>query len=257
MSTLSRYRRNVYSQNGEDGVLEEILSRLGVERGSFVEFGAWDGKHLSNTYRLLEIGWKAVYIEADQAKYDQLVLNMRGFQDRVTTIHALVEATGEGSLDNLLARTSLAPDFELLSIDIDSFDWHVWKGLSHYRPKIVIIEINSSIPVGVFQTHRDARVRGSSFASTVMLGRAKGYVPVCHTGNLFFVDQELVGRLRLAEEELEYPELLFDYSWKSISWEGATGAQRSIGRPPARLASWARRALRRLASSRSRRRAGG
>jgi hypothetical protein len=53
MSSLSAYRKNIYSQSGEDGVLEEILRRLEIRTGSFVEFGAWDGKHYSNNFHLL------------------------------------------------------------------------------------------------------------------------------------------------------------------------------------------------------------
>jgi len=44
MKTLLRYRKDYYSQNGEDGVIEEILKRIGIKQGYFVDVGAWDGK---------------------------------------------------------------------------------------------------------------------------------------------------------------------------------------------------------------------
>ena len=50
-STLSQFRKNKHSQNGEDGVIAEICHRLAITNGFFVEFGAWDGMHLSNTYK--------------------------------------------------------------------------------------------------------------------------------------------------------------------------------------------------------------
>ncbi|MGB8990863.1 MAG: hypothetical protein WCD80_02295, partial [Desulfobaccales bacterium] len=139
--------------------------------------------------------------------------------ERVKTIHAYVEMEGDRSLENLLTHTALGKEFDLLSIDIDSYDWQIWHSLKKYRPKIVVIEINSSIPVGVFQTHRNYIVSGSSFTATVELGKDKGYTPVCHTGNLIFIRNEYVTKLGLPEEELKYPELLFDYGWVRLSWE--------------------------------------
>ena len=52
-------------------------------------------------------------------------------------------------MDNLLEKTNLPKDFEILSIDIDSYDLEVWESLVFYKPKIVIIEINSSYPPGI------------------------------------------------------------------------------------------------------------
>ena len=63
---LNDFRNNIYSQNGEDGIIDQINKLLGFNNNSnywCVEFGAWDGVHLSNTYNLVRNGWNAVYIE--------------------------------------------------------------------------------------------------------------------------------------------------------------------------------------------------
>jgi len=39
------YQKNIHSQNGEDGIVEELLKRLNIESGYVCEFGAWDGIH--------------------------------------------------------------------------------------------------------------------------------------------------------------------------------------------------------------------
>jgi hypothetical protein len=224
MSSLSSFRQNVYSQNGEDGVVHEILRRLEIIKGQFAEFGAWDGKHLSNTRYLLEQGWGGVYIEGDRERFQQLTQNMQPFAERVELINAYVEPGGKNTLDSLLARTRLRSEFEVLSIDIDSFDWQVWERLKTFDPTIVIIEINSGVPVGIYQTHRGSNVQGSSFTATVDLGTVKGYAAVCHTGNLIFVRNNAVPLLKLPEQELGFPETLFDYSWTRPCYAPPTSA---------------------------------
>ncbi|HDQ04634.1 MAG TPA: hypothetical protein ENN23_08770 [Deltaproteobacteria bacterium] len=135
------------------------------------------------------------------------------FSDRLHTICAFVNHEGPNTLVELLLGTDMSKDFDLLSIDIDSFDWHVWYSLINYQPKVVIIEINSSIPPGIFQTHRDRDIMGSSFTATLELGKSKGYTLVCHTGNMFFVRDDYVAAIGLSKVERDFPEVLFDYTW--------------------------------------------
>jgi hypothetical protein len=219
MPALANFRKNVHSQNGEDGVIEEINRRLGLTTGWFVEFGAWDGKHLSNTFLLLEKGWQGIYIEADRQKFATLNTNMAAFQGRATTLCAFVEPEGKNSLDQLLAQTRLPCDFDLLSIDIDTCDWHIWRSLKNYQPKVVVIEINSFIPVGIYQTHRGGAIVGSSFSAMVDLATRKGYHLVCHTGNLIFVRNDLIVKLGLPDDDLHFPETLFDYSSVYLTYD--------------------------------------
>jgi hypothetical protein len=209
---LLEYRDNKYSQFGEDGIIEEICYRLGVKKGWFVEFGAWDGKHLSNTYNLLgNKGWQGVLIECDPEKYKALLHTKEAFPERLHTLCAIVGFEGESRLDSLLAKTPIPQDFELLSIDIDSYDWQVWNALEKYRPRIVIIESNCAIPPGIYQIHNPPASVGASFTALVNLGRSKGYQLVCHTGNCIFIRDELVPKLNLEAKLLASPERLFNY----------------------------------------------
>ena len=69
---FQKYRKNIFSQNGEDGVISEILERLKLNKNNSwcCEFGAWDGIHGSNTFNLVKHSdYNAVYIEGDKKKY--------------------------------------------------------------------------------------------------------------------------------------------------------------------------------------------
>lgn len=180
---LLDHARDVHSQFGEDGILEKTLATLGARDRWCVEFGAWDGVHLSNTRHLIDSqGYRAVLIEGDAARHADLA--RRAARDPGTTaIHAFVGWDGPNRLDALLARTALPRDFDLLSIDIDGNDYHVWSALADYAPKVVCIEFNPTIPVGIdFSQAADPAVQqGASLAALIRLGRAKGYELVAAT----------------------------------------------------------------------------
>jgi hypothetical protein len=210
---LTDHRENIYSQNGEDGIITEIFRRLNIPAGWFVEFGAWDGIHLSNTYNLAaHHGWQGVYIEGNPAKYQDLLKTVAQFPGRLHPLCAMVGFEGDGKLDDLLARTPIPKKFDLLSIDIDSYDWQVWNALENYRPKLVIIECNCAIAPGVHSIHNPPASQGASFRALVELGKMKGYTLIAHTGNCFFILNELVLALKLNPAQLAAPENFFDHA---------------------------------------------
>jgi len=195
-TTLLNARKNVYSQNGEDGVIELLLEFFEIKSDSFCEFGAWDGIQLSNTYNLLKNkGWRGVYIEGDQNLYQDLIKLNEVWEDKVQTINKYVNYKGENTLDNILKNTFLEKDFALLSIDIDGMDYHVWDSFNEYRPKLVIIEVNSSFKPGNFtipNKNETGSCNGTSFSSMCELGLKKGYYPLIHFGNVFFGDKDFL-----------------------------------------------------------------
>ncbi|RDJ99563.1 hypothetical protein [Paraburkholderia lacunae] len=211
---FNRYQSNVHSQNGEDGVVAEINRRLNVSADAdnwCVEFGAWDGIHLSNTFQLVERGWNAIYIEGDRERYNDL-LTTAGKYPKIIPVNAFVArfSADELSLDSILGKTEIPAEFTLLSIDIDSYDCDVWESLKNYTPKIVIIEINSSVPPGVVWRHSE-KTKGNTFSATCRVAEKKGYTLVCHTGNLIFVRDDLIEKLNIDKRYIDYPELLFQF----------------------------------------------
>jgi hypothetical protein len=178
---FTSFFENQYSQNGEDGIINEILNRLEWETLSnwVVEFGAWDGKHLSNTFALVENkGFKAVFIEGDSAKYQDLLKTAQEFQGINPVCEMVSNDQGkENSLDNLLNRTDIPVDFDVLSIDIDTFDLDIWESFTKYHPKVVIIEINSGIMPGILSRHNSLH-DGNSFSSTLLVAAKKNYTLV-------------------------------------------------------------------------------
>jgi hypothetical protein len=192
------YSKNIYSQNGEDGIIEELLKRLDINNGWVCEFGAWDGIYLSNTFNLVEKGYNAVFIEGDANKYKDLLNTVEKYKN-IIPLNAFVDHNDtENSLDKLLSKTNIPIDFDILSIDIDSYDYQVWKSLKIYQPKIVIIEINSSVnTANNYYINDSKKYDGTGFKPTFDLGIEKGYTFVLHTGNMFFVRNDLFNKLNI------------------------------------------------------------
>ena len=195
-------QRNVYSQYGEDGIIDAILAKVPNLNLWCVEFGAWDGVYLSNTRALIEEkSYGAVLIEANPRNFLKLKENVKTF-DNITAMNAFVGFSDRDSLDKLLSKTACPQDFDFLSIDIDGNDIHVWRAMTQYRPKVICIEFNPTIPTEVvFEQPADPKISwGSSLASLVKLGKEKGYELVCVNAlNAFFVIAELFPRFSIAD----------------------------------------------------------
>lgn len=203
-----RYLKNVYSQNGEDGIIAEILGRLGIREGWVAEVGAWDGKHLSNTYRLVEQGgFRAVYVEGDPDKFLDLQKTAAEHPPgTIVAVNAMLSAS-EDTFGAILERYS--SDYVLVSIDIDSFDYAVWEKMA-LRPAVVVVEINSD-ELGSRTCLGPDDPPGTSFVSMLELGERKGYRLACHTGNMIFVRGDLFPRLGLVMPAS--PWALFKPNW--------------------------------------------
>ena len=196
---------NVHSQFGEDRTLAQLLALLPDCNGWCVEFGAWDGERFSNTLHLIEAaGYDGVMIEADAARFaDLLALAQR--LPRVFPVHRRVGWEGPDRLDAVLAELPVPHDFDVLSIDIDGNDFHVWYALIDYRPKIVVIEFNPTIPNEVeYIQPADVELEyGSGIASLVALGREKGYELAAATlCNAIFVDERYFKLLELEDNSV-------------------------------------------------------
>ena len=187
---LADHAHNVTSQHGEDGIIAKALDLLPERNGWCVEFGAWDGRQFSNTYALTQQGYRGVFIEADARKFRELE-RTHGAGGHVL-INAAVGFDDADCLDALLSATQIPIDPDLLSIDIDGNDFHVWSAVQRYRPKLVIVEYNPTIANGVLfvQDRRASVTQGSSASSLVELARAKAYELIAVTvTNLVFVDR--------------------------------------------------------------------
>jgi hypothetical protein len=203
---LLEHARNVYSQCGEDGIIEQILKRIPDCDRWCVEFGAWDGRHMSNTCRLIEdCEYSAVLIEGDPDRA-QVLQERSATNARLIPVNQFVGYSTNDNLDSILSKTAIPIDFDLLSIDIDGNDYHVWNATNRYQPKVVVIEFNPTIPTEVdfVQSASPQTTQGCSLKALVRLGRQKGYELVSVTlCNAVFVRREYFDLFEISDNRPE------------------------------------------------------
>jgi len=183
-SRLIDYAKNVYSQFGEDGIIEKIFSIIKPANKLCVEFGAWDGEYLSNTANLWKNkNWNAVLIEADEERIKSVEQN-----SRVLPICAKIGYDNQkNSIDFILRKHNILEQVDFMSIDIDGDDYWIFEQLV-YHPNVICIEYNPTIPFWIDCVQEPGQIFGASLAALNRLAKLKGYFLAAVTdSNLFFI----------------------------------------------------------------------
>lgn len=190
----------VYSQADEDGILDQITRRVGIDRGHFIEIGCGDGRENNSHYLLLK-GWCGLWVDGD-SKNIAAVRAALPLDGRLRLIEQMV------TRENVTAVAAAAPDFgalDLLSVDVDGNDLAIAKAaIDAWSPKIVIGEYNAKFPYPMQQeVHYDPRHRwarddyhGASLAAWVERLKLKYRLVTCNLAgtNAFFVREDLASR---------------------------------------------------------------
>jgi hypothetical protein len=188
--------RRVYSQYGEEGVLETLFANVGETNRYLVDIGAGGaGSGLSNTRLFLERGWRGV-------RFD--VVASDGVQaERITAENA----------SDVFAKYNVPSEPDLLSLDIDGIDWYVLRELliAGYRPRVICCEINGTLPaeppVAIVydpaHVFNETNYYGASLGAYRRLCEVHGYqlVWVHAAVNAFFVPESLIPHEAVVEWE--------------------------------------------------------
>jgi Methyltransferase FkbM domain len=144
-----------------------------------------------------------VLIEGDPDKAAQLKKSLAGFP-KVEPYCAYVGLEGENTLDAILKKTGAPKIIDVMSIDIDGTDYHVFESLNSFSPRVVLIEYNPTIPPHVELVPAPGNYIGSSALSIYKLAKAKSYsLAACTATNLIFVRNADFDKLAFDEPALE------------------------------------------------------
>lgn len=206
----------VFSQWGEDGIIQHLLSRVPVEHPVFVEFGVEDYRE-SNTRFLLENDhWSGLIIDAGSEHLDFLARSQLRWRHTIEGRRAFL--TRE-NVNQVIGDAGVEGDIGLLSVDVDGNDYWVLKAIDVVSPRILVVEYNSlfgaeaavTVPYRPDFDRRKAHwsnlFYGASLAALDLVARDKGYRLVGCNGagvNAFFVRSDVVGDLPVPSPEAAY-----------------------------------------------------
>lgn len=198
-SSMREIEFGVYSQWGEDGILEYLVSRMHVPNEVFVEFGVQDYTESNTRFLLKRRNWTGLVIDSSAANVRRIRSDPISQMYDLRTAHAMVTAE---NINAIISAAGIAGDIGLLSIDIDGNDYWVWRAIEVVSPRVVVCEYNSlfgnehalTVPYDPrFQrthAHYSKLFFGASLPALRELASARGYTFLgCNSSgvNAFFV----------------------------------------------------------------------
>jgi hypothetical protein len=196
---LGKREKKIYSQNGEDGIIEFLLDSIGIENRYYVEFGVQDAAECNSRYLRERCHFSGLLMDGSFSNH---------------SIHLFKEFVTKENINQLFEKYKVPCKFDLLSIDIDYNDLWVWRAIHpRYAPNIVVIEYNATFPPPISVTvpyQPDERWDGTSFfgaslSALNLVAEEKGYSLVyCENlgVNAFFVRNECLKKWRGLGKEL-------------------------------------------------------
>ena len=200
---LQRAEFRVFSQWGEDGLLQHLLRHVFVSRKIFVEFGVENYTESNTRYLLMNGNWVGLVIDGNPKNIEFIKCDEIYWRYNLKAESAFI--TRE-NINDIIRRNAVSGEIGLLSIDIDGNDYWVWESVDVVVPSMVVVEYNArfgperavTVPYSPMfsrtAAHHSNIYWGASLAALCALGKRKGYSFVgCNTAgnNAFFVRNEL------------------------------------------------------------------
>jgi hypothetical protein len=223
LSNLQEAEFKVFSQYGEDGILQYLIREAGITRDEqiFIEFGVQNYLESNTRFLLQNDHWKGLIIDGSNAYMESVKRSELYWRHDITALAAWID---RDNINDLFLQSGFRGQIGILSIDIDGNDYWVWESIEAVNPVIVVVEWNSvfgpdhavSIPYDPAfdraSAHYSCLYWGASMAAFETLAERKGYALLGSNkvgNNLFFVRRDRLGSLQPQTTRWAYVESRF------------------------------------------------
>ena len=196
---IQDYEFKVFSQNGEDGIIQFLIQNTEIKNKIFVEFGVETYKEANTKFLLLNSGWSGLIIDGDKDAMEKIASSDLHWKYGLKSVGNFIT---KDNINEIIKSAGIEGEIGLLSVDIDGNDYWVFKSINCINPQILIMEYNSmfgdthkiSVPYDEnfvrSQKHYSNLYYGASIAALCDIANKKGYDLVGSNSfgnNLFFI----------------------------------------------------------------------
>ncbi len=201
---LWQHEFKVFSQWGEDGIIQYLTQRLAIQHLTFIEFGVEDFWESNCRFLMMKDQWHGYVIDGSPRNMARLQRSYYYWQHQLRCKASFITAE---NVDSLLEESGFDKELGILSVDIDGVDYHVLDALAAWRPAILIVEYNDAFgwtrPVSVpydpsfvrRDKHPSNQYYGANLPAFLHLAGSRGYALVGTNSvgsNAFFVRRDLL-----------------------------------------------------------------
>lgn len=234
--SLHEVEFQVYSQWGDDGIIQYLVNKISIPNKTFIEFGVENYTESNTRFLLISKNWTGYVIDGSVENVTFIKNDIVSWACELYAEAAFITAE---NINDLLKKPGFDPEVGILSIDIDGNDYWVWKAINCLNPVIIIAEYNSLFGKNTAWTvpYDPAFVRSSKHSSILyygvslkalnILAEEKGYVFIgCNSkgNNAYFIRKDKVGDLKVRTVEEGY--VLSKFRETFINGERISGLNR-------------------------------
>jgi hypothetical protein len=211
----------VFSQFGDDGIIQYLIKKLAIEVDTFIEFGVENYNESNTRFLLQNNNWKGLVIDGAQSNIDYIKKSDNYWKHNLQAVCEFITAE---NINHIIRSAGITGEIGLLHVDIDGNDYWVWQAIDCVNPVIVILEYNSlfgperkiTIPYDPsferFKAHHTGLYAGASLAALCELAAQKGYAFVGANSagnNAYFIRLDKLSSLPSLSAEQGYVQSRF------------------------------------------------
>jgi hypothetical protein len=202
IASIQEVEFKVFSQWGDDGIIQWLIHHIDIPHRIFIEFGVQDYRESNTRFLLMNDNWSGLVIDGSDKNIRKIIESEYYWKYDLTAKTAFVDCD---NINNLLLEAGFPVEIGLVHIDIDGNDYWVWEKITCINPIIAIIEYNSifgidraiTIPYDKnfdrAKAHYSYLYFGASLKALHHLANRKGYGFIgCNSAgnNAFFVRKD-------------------------------------------------------------------